>query len=692
LLLSRQPYHSKITVSAGACGSALVLAAVALVPATGRAQVLPLEPPHPLPTPLSSVPVPEPANLGAFIRDKAAAIRLGKAFYWDMQVGSDGIQACASCHFHAGADRRLKNQVNPGLNAGDQVFDGPGGPNHTLTLAEFPFHKVANPDERNSPVLSDRNDVVSSQGVFRHNFVDVRVRKAADKGTMVFDPVFHVMGVNGGDDDDEKDGKKHQVGLVNVRRVEPRNTPSVINAVFNFRNFWDGRAQNEFNGVNPFGDRDLNARVLRLDGTGTPKLVKVELENSSLASQACGPPLSPFESSFEGRNFAKLGRKVCSLKPLAKQYVHPKDSVLGIIARTGDDDESKGLKKSYIQLIQEAFQPVWWNSDWIVHCDAGGNVTGVRPRGGQRLLTADDYTMMEANFSLFWGLAMQLYEATLVSDDTPVDRFLAGNKNALTAQQQLGLDLFMNKGKCSGCHTGAELTNASVRNVQNQRLERMEMGDGSLAVYDNGFYNIGVRPTGDDIGIGGKDPFGNPLAESARARLGQFHDPNLTPPVGPNERIVVQGAHKACQLRNVELTAPYFHNGGMATLMQVVEFYNRGGDFPKVNQDMLHPDIEPLGLTAEEKAALVAFLKGLTDERVRYEKAPFDHPQIFVPNGHPGDEKFVKAAGSDDGGDGDSEDGDGGKNSEPGQARDSLLEIKAVGANGGPALKPTFPQ
>ena len=47
----------------------------------------------------------------------------------------------------------------------------------------------------------------------------------------------------------------------NVRRVEPRNTPTMINAVFNHRNFWDMRAQNVFNGVNPFGDRDPNAFV-----------------------------------------------------------------------------------------------------------------------------------------------------------------------------------------------------------------------------------------------------------------------------------------------------------------------------------------------------------------------------------------------------------------------------------------------
>src|SRR5207248_7730807 len=69
-----------------------------------------------LPPPLRSVPVPEPDHLDQFVADKEAAIRLGKALFWDMQVGGDGVQACGSCHFHAGADGRLKNQLNPDLN------------------------------------------------------------------------------------------------------------------------------------------------------------------------------------------------------------------------------------------------------------------------------------------------------------------------------------------------------------------------------------------------------------------------------------------------------------------------------------------------------------------------------------------------------------------------------------------------
>ena len=65
--------------------------------------------------PLNQVPIPEPSNLYEFVSNKQRAIELGKALFWDMQVGSDGVQACASCHFNAGADSRTKNQLSPGV-------------------------------------------------------------------------------------------------------------------------------------------------------------------------------------------------------------------------------------------------------------------------------------------------------------------------------------------------------------------------------------------------------------------------------------------------------------------------------------------------------------------------------------------------------------------------------------------------
>src|SRR5829696_612847 len=69
---------------------------------------------NPGPGSLKQIPIPQPSNLTDYVRNREVAIALGKAFFWDMQVGSDGIQSCGSCHFRAGADPRSINQLNPG--------------------------------------------------------------------------------------------------------------------------------------------------------------------------------------------------------------------------------------------------------------------------------------------------------------------------------------------------------------------------------------------------------------------------------------------------------------------------------------------------------------------------------------------------------------------------------------------------
>jgi len=132
----------------------------------------------------------------------------------------------------------------------------------------------------------------------------------------------------------------------------------------------------------------------------------------------------------------------------------------------------------------------------------------------------------------------------------------------------------------------------------------------------------------------------------------------------------VHGAFKVPSLRNVALTAPYFHNGDALTLRQVLEFYSRGGNVAPVTALDGTP-IEPLGVPAlnpDEIDALIAFMEALTDERVLYRRAPFDHPQLFVPNGHPGDSVSTIDADSD------------------GRADELMIEIPAVGAVGGPPL------
>jgi cytochrome c peroxidase len=608
------------------------------------------------PPSLKTVPVPEPPNLDDFIDGRKAALFLGKALFWDMQVGSDGVTACASCHFRAGADGRIRNQMSPGLLAGDETFQT-GSPNSTLSLNDFPFHKLTDPNDRFSAVLSDTNDVASSQGVFLSDFIAVNVGSAADLATPRLDPVFNVCGIT-------------------TRRVEPRNTPTVINAVFNFDNFWDGRAKHVFNGINPFGASDLENGVFVDRGLGL-KQELIRISNASLASQAVGPPLSDFEMSAARRTFADLGRKMLALDPLAKQLVHPNDSVLGPFSRATLNAQGRavgepGVLLPYSSLIAAAFKPEYWaNTSQIIrftsisdywHEPHPGDPRGYQyangipeivPHPGRPLL-ANEFTQMEANFALFFGLAVQMYEATLVANDTPFDRFQEGDSGALTAQQQLGLDIFLNDGRCINCHGGPEFTNASVGNAQGPEegvVELMLMAQGR-AFYDNGFYNIGVRPTADDIGRGGTDPFGFPLSYSRLAimkrdgllppELAEFV-PDLPPGVtDPPDRVAVDGAVKTPTLRNVELTPPFFRNGGAATLRQVVDFYTRGGDFHEANIDNLDPDIETIGgMDEARKSALVAFLLALTDRRVANEAAPFDHPQLFVPNGQKGNENQI---------------------------------------------------
>jgi len=171
------------------------------------------------------------------------------------------------------------------------------------------------------------------------------------------------------------------------------------------------------------------------------------------------------------------------------------------------------------------------------------------------------------------ALAIATHERTLFSDQTPLDKAVT-QIEPLTKQEEFGRELFIAV-QCAVCHSGALLA-------------------------DNNFHNIGVRPQNEDTGR-----FAVTAVENDR---GSFKTPNL---------------------RNVEFRAPYMHNGRFATLEQVVEFYNRGGDFTAPNID--NALIRPLGMTADQKAALVAFMKRpLNDVRVTNELPPFDRPQLYT--------------------------------------------------------------
>lgn len=184
-------------------------------------------------------------------------------------------------------------------------------------------------------------------------------------------------------------------------------------------------------------------------------------------------------------------------------------------------------------------------------------------------------------------LAISSFERLLVSGDSPYDRYMAGELTALSASAQRGLELFNSERlHCTGCHGGF--------NFRFSPGHRKADEDRSVAYHNTGLYNVdgnGAYPA-DDRG----------LIEIS----GQAQD---------------MGRFKAPTLRNIEVTAPYMHDGSMASLEEVIDHYSRGGRLlsaaPVAGDGRLNPFKSPLvagfTLSAEEKQDLLAFLKSLTD-------------------------------------------------------------------------------
>ncbi|MCB1066053.1 MAG: hypothetical protein KDN20_24435 [Verrucomicrobiae bacterium] len=249
--------------------------------------------------------------------------------------------------------------------------------------------------------------------------------------------------------------------------------------------------------------------------------------NAALESQAAGPPNSNAEMGHLGRNWNDVSVRVRGSKPLA------------LADGISSDLADWIANRNYPELFEEVF-----------------GSTEITPA---RII-----------------MAIATYERTLVSNQAPIDAFINGDNNALTLQQQQGLQIFNGQGRCFVCHRGNRFT-------------------------DDDFHYIGLRPQNED--------------------LGRF---NVT---GANQD---RGAMKTPTLRNVSLRNEFMHNGQFGTLAEVVDFYNRGGDFNANNKPRI---IAPLGLNGGQRAALVAFLESLTDPRVAAESAPFDRPSMYADSG-----------------------------------------------------------
>ena len=161
--------------------------------------------------------------------------------------------------------------------------------------------------------------------------------------------------------------------------------------------------------------------------------------------------------------------------------------------------------------------------------------------------------------------ALAAFQRSLVSRDSAFDRWIEGDRTALTPEQYRGYKLFTDpaKGNCAACHSGPNFT-------------------------DNGFHNIGIKS----------------------ADLGRFNIRKVA---------AMKGAFKTPTLRDIELTAPYYHDGSAATLRDVVDHYARGGD----DRSNVSPDVRRLDLSEQDKQDLVAFMRALTGKRTAFVEPTF---------------------------------------------------------------------
>jgi len=190
--------------------------------------------------------------------------------------------------------------------------------------------------------------------------------------------------------------------------------------------------------------------------------------------------------------------------------------------------------------------------------------------------------------------AIAAFERTLVFLDSPFDRYLAGDRSAISAKARRGWVLYNGKGRCNSCH---------------------ELNPSNPLGTDNDFHNIGVAARVENFETlaaqalealrrtgGGAQAIDEMALETDMSELGRF--------LVTKDRADI-GAFKTQGVRNIGITAPYMHDGSMRTLWDVIDHYNKGGEA----NPFLDGGIEPLALTEDEIDALVEFLFTLTDVR-----------------------------------------------------------------------------
>lgn len=627
-------------------------------------------------------------DLDAIVKDREAAIALGKALFWDMRVGSDGQTACATCHYSAGADARNKDlDERVSIGVAPRLFTGVT-PGNGLERAE-PLSVAAGIEflQKQWPSLTDRlAEVEAFERARRETRRNQEEEQARAEGRLPDTDVWA--------NQPEPDPRS--------RKQTKKNTPTVVNAASFDRLFHDGRARSVFNGYDETGDDGPSDPIGKYRSvSGRFERVLIRLPHAALASQATVPAMSYDEMSWFGRRFYHLAQKLLPMRPLDGQEIKDDDSVL---------DDFRDVA-SYREWLELAFRSEWLSEALIPEPRLREGTDGSIPK----------IHAVEANFSLLWGIAVMLYEETLVSDQSPYDL------GTLDERQRQGLQLFRQRG-CVDCHLEPEFSaatkshlygpltemedpddtfevvegNAFVRWLRagqpaiDERAEIMPVPlaeqqrgatiDRLTVAYDNGFYDVGFGDAKRVAGVGA-DLWGRPAGVATKAleldvkaqlyyyaplrmmgatfggqgdlgpmveRCIEYLKPGSSyatraPDRQPVPRSIAQRRHpyrplwiqatvKAPTLRNVALTEPYASDElgepgdlpirvALRSLATTIGLYRNP---PFRDNPNLHPEV-PIELTDEEIELIVAFLEALTDPRVDNASAPFDHPSLRVP-------------------------------------------------------------
>jgi len=196
--------------------------------------------------------------------------------------------------------------------------------------------------------------------------------------------------------------------------------------------------------------------------------------------------------------------------------------------------------------------------------------------------------------------AIAAFERTLVQRDTPLDKYLQGDEEALSEEQIRGMELFNGKAGCIRCHNGALASDENYYNIGVPSSSRWEEDGLAQITFRFEFYAKGANEE---------------LYRTAKADAGLYFRTK-------NEWD--KGKFRTPSLRYILYTAPYMHNGAFYELSEVVDFYDQGGideegrttDWPDNKSEL----IEPLGLTDEEKEDLLAFLEAFSGDEINMER------------------------------------------------------------------------